>query len=293
MMGNNTSSTSTSTSKSKSTSTAEKPSFIQLKTNQHQTIEKVKSTLIFPLYFDHSNNCWQKIQKQNVDSTSIKNDDVLKIMSFNVWFDRFERERRFDALLNLIEDHQCDVVCLQEMTVETLLQLEQSPFIRQNYFSSGNTWGFNWYGIVVIWRKQTFGVGLSLQSLNLPTGQGRTALLLKLQIRQDKSLMIGTVHLESLDNRVKRKQQLGIMTAVANDCDNVLLMGDFNFDSETNYFTEPKHLPLENRTLSEVANDYSDLWSTLNKDKKPIDGITFDNQGNSMFPRRDQVEQAR
>lgn len=54
-----------------------------------------------------------------------KNRIQLKIMSYNLWFDKYMRNKRLNALIDLIEYHEPDVICLQEVISDTYVILQK------------------------------------------------------------------------------------------------------------------------------------------------------------------------
>ena len=89
--------------------------------------------------------------------------------------------------------------------------------------------------------------------------------------------MVSTVHLESLDNQKLRFEQLKEISKILNQNPTSLLMGDFNFDSNTNYLNHP--LPLENDSLKTILPYHQDIWSKLKKES----GFTFDPKKNELL----------
>lgn len=49
----------------------------------------------------------------------------LRIMSYNVWFDLYERELRTASLINIINDYNPDVICLQEVVPQVFKILKK------------------------------------------------------------------------------------------------------------------------------------------------------------------------
>lgn len=100
---------------------------------------------------------------------------------------------------------------------------------------------------------------------DLPTNMARRLLVVELG-----SLAIGTVHLESLANHIIREKQLQVCAKTLASFPNVLLVGDFNFDSERNYV--PSDAPLENKALAKFMPDFADVWPDLRTER----GFTYD-----------------
>lgn len=183
---------------------------------------------------------------------------MVRIASLNIWFDMKLREARTRALAQLICTLDVDVVCLQEVVPEVGYQLvtllpgwscsdpaECSPYGVMTLVPPGNVATFIFH--------------------DMPSNMCRRLLTAQLH-----TLTIGNVHLESLSNHSVRVEQLKLCWQVLAGFQDVVLVGDFNFDSERNF--DPPHQPLENDCLTAIMPDYCDLWPVLRNER----GYTFD-----------------
>ena len=129
----------------------------------------------------------------------------------------------------------------------------------------------------------------------LPTRMGRQ--LLTAEINDgggDDILVVGTVHLESLDSPDWREQQLSAAADVLKGSETSLLVGDFNFCSERSW-AEGRRLqregraddsPLENDVLKRKLPEHKDVWADLRPTEK---GYTFDSTRNGVIRQYEQM----
>ena len=59
--------------------------------------------------------------------------DTLYVITWNVWFDAFERERRIRHVLSTMQSIQPDVACFQEVTASFVAALRQNFALNQTY----------------------------------------------------------------------------------------------------------------------------------------------------------------
>jgi endonuclease/exonuclease/phosphatase family metal-dependent hydrolase len=194
----------------------------------------------------------------------------IKVATFNIWFDPHEWKKRTEALLDLLVNVELvDVICLQEVTPRVLLRILEKEDIRQAYRVTDKgpecrTLGR--YGVTMLVRRS-----LPLPTitwLSLPTGMGRSALVVAFDETDDASskqqptqtmkmtMAIATVHLESLASRDLRCRQLALIRNALKPHSNAVLVGDYNISA-----TGPYGRLSEHRNLDAVLlPDYEDLW---------------------------------
>ena len=172
----------------------------------------------------------------------------LKLVTFNVWFDKRRQERRARALLALVEREDAHFVCLQEVTPLFLGWLREAPWVRARYALSdavGTTLrGSFTYGVLLLVRRDVAWESCALHAL--PTRMNRAALVARATVAPGLAVRVATAHLESLDNAPVRDGQLALILdalraspgGAAEAADGVaehtvgavLLAGDMNFD---------------------------------------------------------------
>jgi endonuclease/exonuclease/phosphatase family metal-dependent hydrolase len=158
------------------------------------------------------------------------------------------------------------------VTKHILQQLLAQPFVQERYYISdvdGRTF-HGWYGVVLLIDIRLRISHLSL--INFPQStMGRRLLLAEIKLANDEILRIGTVHLESLDNKEERLCQLNICRNAFNRSPaTCILMGDFNF---------PAH-GQENIDQFKALPEWIDVWLNLIGTHNP--GFTFDTETNPM-----------
>ena len=55
----------------------------------------------------------------SVQGKSLTRGDQIRILSYNIWFERTNQQDRLDALVQVILDSDADFVCLQEVIEST------------------------------------------------------------------------------------------------------------------------------------------------------------------------------
>lgn len=154
----------------------------------------------------------------------------LTIYTQNIWFSPLHREERTYALIEFILLNKPDIVCLQEVT----------PPVRDIILSNNNitqiyTWDddeFGGYGVAIMSKLEVDDVII----LPLLSTMGRNLLTVQL----DNSV-IGTVHLESLNNEQIRLIQLNNIITQMQDVPVFILAGDFNMKSNEQPVLPPEY----------------------------------------------------
>ena len=160
----------------------------------------------------------------------------------------------------MIEESQADFICLQEVVADFMEEIIKNKHIQDNYYISGND--INDYGLLILSKWPVYFYEFKFSN----SWMGRSLLVAEVVYRRQKAFseknykydtfLISTSHLESLDNKLKRGEQMKyIQNKVLKGHDSIF-MGDFNFDYK--WKDESTHLDRDN---------YSDLWEEL-KDPK-------------------------
>lgn len=207
---------------------------------------------------------------------------TLSVLTWNIWFDRFKRRVRGDAVVKICEEFLPHVICLQEVTPSFLRHsLSLSSTLLANYHCSDSEMTGEtvrpYYGVLTLVRKD---LNSSFRWVDLPTQMDRKLVIADLH---DWSVSIGNVHLESLNKHPTREAQLSICAERLHTSSSFsVLCGDFNFCSYRNFHNDEGESRLENDSLSQRLPVYGDLW--LNLHKAEVDpGYTFDGTINSLI----------
>jgi len=187
---------------------------------------------------------------------------MLRIATFNVWFDAKLQRARTASLIQVIRLMQFDIICLQEVIPSVAKELVLG-LPGWSCSDNGDGSSVNPYGVMALAAP---GLDVVFSFHELPTNMAR-----QLLITQHRGLAVGTVHLESLANHPIREAQLQECVKILAPHGNALLVGDFNFDSQQNF--SPPHEPLENEALSQIMPQFVDLWPSLRPEER---GLTFD-----------------
>jgi endonuclease/exonuclease/phosphatase family metal-dependent hydrolase len=182
---------------------------------------------------------------------------LLKLLTWNVWFNNHENIFRFESILNLTYMLDVDVVCFQEVTPLFMSILSRNDLITLKYSFSKFDYDFT-YGSITLVKKK---FNATYVTLPFPSKQGRHLLISNIEI-YNESIFVANVHLESLDNHIIREQQMKIMNEILQKRKFAIIVGDFNFCSYRN-FVDIADRPLENDSIQICLPDYLDVWTTL------------------------------
>jgi len=215
--------------------------------------------LLPPWQFDKSKEEWTTASGTLVSSRRAD----MTVATFNVWFDEFEREARWDALLDLLQRCDADIIALQEVTPPFLARMLRKSWLRSD-FTVSDARGATMpdYGVVLLSRVP---VG-EFELHELPTTMSRKLLLGRIRTGT-LDISVGCLHLESLKEfGLYREEQLREIFRILEPAENAILLGDFNFCS-----TWDENLKIDDR--------YADLWPLLHPDDP---GWTVDGEANAM-----------
>lgn len=210
----------------------------------------------------------------------------LTVATWNLWFSERSRLRRCGAALRELfvqaDGSLPDVICLQEVTADTLELIGSSAWIMQHYAIDADRLE-QWYDVAMLVRRDLSPVWweIPLESL-----MGRRCLVADVALGDGLGCRIAAVHLESRqENECYRAAQLkGIIeggqgrrgifedgpsgTLQAADLRGVVLCGDFNMCSSWS----------ENERIT--SSCFCDLWPLLQPDDP---GFTVDSLSNGML----------
>ncbi|CAF3418826.1 unnamed protein product [Rotaria sp. Silwood2] len=198
--------------------------------------KKNKEDFSIPLWeYNNQTYAWsQKSPYQNKTTIEWK---YFRVLTYNIWFSKNYQPMRFNGLCDILNKSQAQIIGLQEMTKNILQQLIAQPFVQERYYVSdidGRTFN-DWYGV-------------------------------------NEILRIGTIHLESLDNKQQRLCQLDIcQKALTYSSGSYILMGDFNFSADDQ----------ENVDQFNRLPQWIDVWTSLMDSHNH--GFTFDTETNLMI----------
>jgi len=208
----------------------------------------------------------------------------LRVVTWNLWFDKRSQMRRCQAALLELFAQQPDVICLQEVTADVLEVITSSAWIMESYAVDADHLDHDhWYDVAMLVKKDLSPVwwDIPLESL-----MGRRCLVADIMLGSGLGCRIATVHLESRQENeryraVQLKQILegcqgrpGIFEDGPNGAlkvaalRGVLLCGDLNMCSSWP----------ENNFLA--TSCFCDLWPLLQPGDR---GHTVDTSSNGML----------
>lgn len=188
----------------------------------------------------------------------------LTFVTFNVWFAKYYRQERCQALLQILGNCNADIIGLQEVTPSFLEEILEQEWVRDSYYISDITGvTIQPYGILLLSR-------LPLRRLflhDLFSLQNRKVLIAALFVNE-QTFHFATVHLESQKPSADiRAEQLAMIFPLLEKSEHSAIVGDFNFCSSWT---------VENANLD---SHYTDLWSVLRSNEP---GYTEDTDINLM-----------
>ncbi len=208
-----------------------------------------------PMSFSHASSEWAPAQRR-AEPLEL---DALRVVTLNAWFEPFERARRAEALVRLIEEGDADVVCLQEVTPALARSLRSAHAIRDEMEMVCSTAVHDAYGLAVLSRLPV----ASAWELELSSMMNCALLGIELLTTRGP-LAVATVHLES--TRALAATRTAQLAEVFAHLDEAILVGDFNFDPR-----DPEEAALDPRFI--------DVWPLL-RPSEP--GYTEDTTQNPM-----------
>lgn len=213
-----------------------------------------------PKKFNPKKKAWTKEVDEAPDIRLTK----LTFVTYNIWFSKYYRKQRHEALLNIIKKCDADVIGLQEVTSSFLKMILKQDWVKNSYYVSDTTGvTVDPYGVILLSKIPI----RKLFFYELPSLMSRKLLFAELGIN-GKTFNVATVHLESRKQSAPiRAMQLSDIFPLLANSDHTVLMGDFNFCSS---WTE------ENVNID---SNYQDMWSVLRRDEP---GYTEDTDINLM-----------
>jgi len=182
-----------------------------------------------------------------LDPTKVKN---LSFYTHNIWFGKKNEDERFKNLIQMIWDSDADFVCLQEVVAPFFELLVHNDEIRGKYYFSGNS--ITDYGLLILSKWPCYFYDFPFAN----TWMGRSLLVAE-TVFNGKTFLTWTSHLESLDNKAKRREQTEyVQHNLLYGFDSVF-MGDFNFDFT--WADESSNIDWK---------QYQDLWQQLKDEKE-------------------------
>jgi tyrosyl-DNA phosphodiesterase 2 len=190
--------------------------------------------------FDASTDRWT-----DIDAAGAADLDELSVATFNIWFDDYHAEQRYQAIADLLSRNRPDVMVFQEVTPRSLAVLLAQPWIRADYLRATVIGGdLGNYGMLMLSRLPVHRVTYT----RLPTHLSRGLLAAEFTIN-GRTEVICSVHLESGKAASGlRERQLDRIFRILRKSESALLLGDFNMrDGENGRIKAP----------------YRDLWPLL------------------------------
>jgi len=224
----------------------------------------------------------------------------LTVVTYNVWFEPEFYDQRCEQIFKILECNKIDIICLQEVTSDFVDKLKKQTWVQDLYYISNmHSDPTLLYGCLMLSSL----CPMSIRRWSLPSFMGRDCLVGEYIINGEQFIFT-TVHLESLNFSQKRREQLERISNSLRLVPNVILMGDFNFDSNQNYsqveekrealkrgisvqmleeYVTHQLEPLENEVLKNFFPEFLDIWSESGLVSPEEKGYTYDSVENNMI----------
>jgi len=214
------------------------------------------------LIYDPDTKNW-KSNLTTITNPGVVKSKSLSILCFNVWFSSHNLLNRKKAFLDLITNKNADIICLQEVTHDFKNFLQACELIQKNYIISATFEGP--YDVLILSKMNA-----NFFVKKFSTEMGRKIILAEAFLEDGTPLLIGNFHLESLEQMVTyRKSQLELINNIVKKPKNVVLAGDFNFDSTSS----------EQEVIVKCFSDFKDLWVIWEEKKGITDQKTLNEEG--------------
>jgi endonuclease/exonuclease/phosphatase family metal-dependent hydrolase len=191
-----------------------------------------------------------------------------------VWFDFLELKARTKLIMKELMKRQPDVACFQEVLPLFASMLAKSKKVRFMYSISPYEPGHGYGNITLVKHEHK----PSYRIVQFPTMQGRKLLLAYLNIYSNtvQPLIVGNVHLESLDRQATREAQLDVCRSQLKSGRSVLV-GDFNISADDAQYRQRAKLQAQ-RQLDQTQLGYSvAVEDTIGFEPDDTDGAVCEN----------------
>jgi len=211
------------------------------------------------------------LQRENASFDRVYGHEI-RVITYNVWFSEVNRRPRCNALLEILEEKDPDIICLQEVTPFFLSILTQNEWIRSTFMLSdavGTTLrgsAFQ-YGVVMLIRK-VHCKDVSMTLYTIPSNMNRRPLVATI-VSDSFRLQVATMHLESMNStQLRRIQQEKIFSILDENTPDVetfsIFCGDFNYNADA-----------QTEEAKVVPPEYNDAWTSVYGDSTSHDSFTF------------------
>lgn len=222
--------------------------------------------------FDAATAAWV-----DVDDGQATDRDELTVATFNIWFDDYHAQQRYQAIADLLGERTPDVIVLQEVTPVALDTFLEQAWIREAYLTASVVGGGTGnYGMLMLSRVPIVRATYS----QLPTRQTRGFLEAELALDGTRQIVC-CVHLDSGKSSARlRGWQLRRIFRALRTAENALVLGDFNMRDTEN---------------ERIGAPFCDVWPALRPDdpgyteNTSINLMRFDARNKKRHVRFDRV----
>lgn len=186
-------------------------------------------------------------------SISYAAESELKVMTYNVWFDKATAAQRIPVILDIIVQQRPEIVAIQEAESWLLDYIEDDTRLNEYHLIYKRSWQDYLLGtlsgsLLLMTKLSINDEDITFQEL--PSAMNRGLLTTKVQVNKTK-LCLATVHLESmLEDTEIRIEQMSLIEQYHSSCKHLILLGDFNFGD-----TDPEN--------NKIPAGYIDVWKKL------------------------------
>eukprot|EP01026_Neomeris_dumetosa_P057234 TRINITY_DN5262_c0_g1_i10.p1 TRINITY_DN5262_c0_g1~~TRINITY_DN5262_c0_g1_i10.p1 ORF type:complete len:373 (-),score=24.01 TRINITY_DN5262_c0_g1_i10:412-1416(-) len=215
---------------------------------------------------------------KQISSINVSDDveEVFSILTYNIWFEPLEMQSRVDAIIRIIsEQGYPEVIMLQEVVRESYIILRDNCLLRFLYHFSDPV-DYSYFTTMMVKKSTVKGQKPIVGTMEYGNSQmGRGVLFCCLDLF-GRRICFGTTHLESVfasayaSKKIKTEQLQQAVECLLEECPNVILAGDFNWN-------EDKEGELE------TDGGLTDAWTKIYPNNP---GYTYDGKLNRMIYNR-------
>ena len=180
----------------------------------------------------------------------------ITVMSWNVYFNDVSGKKRYPKIINTIEKHQADIICLQEAT-DTFIKNIQASSLNKQYKLIITSENKNYRNIILTKLKS-----ISSGSIQIPTNMNRSVPYIIFTIN-NTLIRLANVHLDSMlnDTELRIKQIDKILSHIEPN-ESLILCGDVNYgdDDKENTFT---NIHFKDSAASDKRTTYNTIKNKL------------------------------
>jgi exonuclease III len=198
------------------------------------------------------------------------NENIVKIMSYNIWFDDYKKQERIISLIKTIDNNKPDVICMQEVTIPIFNQLKTKLKDYPYYYPKKMKYIYN----CVIFSKYLIVEKEHIDYKNSKMCRGIVSTvicknIIKNNIEETKYFVVSNSHFESefgknnVNKLLQYTEAINILEKYNKIYDIVIFCADTNIQKEEKYIN---------------GEEWIDVWKECGKNQNHMN--TYDSENN-------------